>query len=214
MSKRLILAFDVGTRNLGVCLLNDYAVKYKVNIPLPPPTLVIWKTFDLYDGEVKSKKQQSAEPAHKLAQRLYAFLDNLDARCAPFVPSLWSELKMIGIESQAVSTMVMKRLESYLLSYFLLRCPHLTSGKVKVISATAKLRIKGMQHTKADVATYDERKRMAISYMQAFVQMYTDVDDDTPLLKRSDADRCDASLLALSLTQFSFWLESTIGGQA
>lgn len=206
MTNRLILAFDVGTRNLGVCLLNDYFVKYDAQHRLPPPSIVLWRTFDLYEGERKTKKQQSAEPAHGLAQRLFSFLDRLDLLFAPFVPSLWKKIKLVGIESQAVSTMIMKRLESYLLSYFLLRCPTLSTGKIKVISASAKLRVKGMMHTKAEVANYDDRKRMAITYMQQFFRLYEDEEDvkDVYILKRSDADRCDASLLALSLTKFSF----------
>ena len=194
---RLVLAFDVGTRNLGVCLLNDYVGKG--SHVKEPPTMVIWKTFDLYEEEARSK----AEAAHRLALRLHAFLDSLDSMCRPFIPSLWSKLKLVGIESQAVSTAVMKRLECYLLSYFLLRCPHLSSGKVKVISASAKLKINGMDHEKA--RTYADRKQMAIDYMQQFMSLQMDADDDPPIkLARSDADRCDAALLALSMTRFSF----------
>ena len=199
---RLVLAFDVGTRNLGVCLLNDYVgdvVKKKAAAVKEPPTMVVWKTFDLYEVEAKSK----GETAHRLALRLHAFLDALDTMCTPFVSSIWSRLKLVGIESQAVSTAVMKRLESYLLSYFLLRCPHLQSGKVKVISASAKLKINGMRHQK--LKTYADRKVMAISYMQQYMSLQNDADDDEPAkLARSDADRCDAALLALSMTKFSF----------
>lgn len=200
MADRLVLAFDVGTRNLGVCLLNDYiGRKSKTSVVKEPPTFVIWRTFDLYEEEARSK----AEAAHRLASRLHAFLDNLDGLCKPFIPSLWSKLKLVGIESQAVSTAVMKRLECYLLSYFLLRCPHLASGKVKVISASAKLKINGMDHEK--IRAYSDRKLMAIKYMQLYMSLQMDVDDASPgKLARSDADRCDAALLALSLTRFSF----------
>jgi len=198
ISDRLVLAFDVGTRNLGVCLLNDYVGK-KASSVKEPPTLVVWKTFDLYEIEAKSK----AEAAHRLALRLHAFLDTLDRLCSPFIPSLWNRLKLVGIESQAVSTAIMKRLECYLLSYFLLRCPHLSSGKVKVISASAKLKISGMKHEK--IRSYNDRKQMAIKYMQHYMSLQMDVDDDPPKkLTRSDADRCDAALLALSMTKFSF----------
>ena len=202
ISDRLVLAFDVGTRNLGVCLLNDYigtVIKRKPPHIKFPPTMIIWKTFDLYEKEAKSQK----ECAHRLALRLHQFLDLLDQSYSPYIPSLWKKLKLVGIESQAVSTAVMKRLECYLLSYFLLRCPHLPSGKIKVISASAKLRLHGMDHEK--IRNYNDRKEMAITYMQRYISLRLDADDVTlEKLARLDADRCDAALLALSMTKFSF----------
>lgn len=149
-----VAGIDIGLKNFSICILRQ-------NMTPEPPTIVQWQNKNLYADRVGGKiiKYKAAD---KLLHRLSTFLDEMGR-----ATNEWKDVNEVAVESQAASTKAIQRVEAFVFAYFYHKHPHI---KAKTISASRKLALPGMNHSKEATSSYKGRKNLAIQYVRQFLK--------------------------------------------
>lgn len=153
-----VCGIDVGLKNMAVCVLEQAGDVATGEIRRPK--IRVWQNKNLYDDR-EGGKIIKYEAADKLIVRIRDYFDEVGQSL-----NNWKDVTQVDIESQAASTSAIKRAEAFLFCYFVYCHPHIT---VKTVSASYKLKLEGMAHSKEDIATYAQRKKMSIKYGRDFM---------------------------------------------
>ncbi len=149
-----VAGIDIGLKNFSICIIQQNEMPQL-------PTIVEWDNKNLYSDCVGGKIIKY-EAADKLLHRLTLYLDQVG-----LVTKGWTDVSEVAIESQAVSTKAIQRVEAFVFAYFYHKHPHI---KAKTLSASRKLALPGMNHTKMATNTYKARKSLAIQYARQFLR--------------------------------------------
>lgn len=153
-----VCGIDVGLKNMALCVLEqagDVATG-----ELTRPKIRAWQNKNLYDDR-EGGKIIKYEASDRLIIRIRNYFDDVGQSL-----NNWKDVTEVGIESQAASTSAIKRAEAYIFCYFVYKHPHIT---VKTISASYKLKLDGMAHSKEEASTYAQRKKMSIKYGREYM---------------------------------------------
>ena len=198
-----VCAIDVGLKNLAICILQQQGNTETGE--LVRPKIREWRNTNLYEDR-QDGKIIKFEAADKLIVRIRDHLDDVGRSLND-----WRDVSEVGIESQAASTNAIRRAESFIFAYFVYKHPHI---QVKTVSASYKLKLKGMTHTKDETASYAQRKKMSIKYGREFMRRappdcpYKHFADPPTRKKKGESrdasvskkdDVMDASLMALHM---------------
>lgn len=153
-----VCAIDVGLKNLAICILQQQGDTETGE--LVRPKIRKWRNTNLYEDR-QDGKIIKFEAADKLIVRIRDHLDDVGRSLSD-----WRDVSEVGIESQAASTNAIRRAESFIFAYFVYKHPHI---QVKTVSASYKLKLKDMTHTKDETASYAQRKKMSIKYGREFM---------------------------------------------
>lgn len=155
-----VAGIDIGLKNFSICIMKQGKVDELTEVP-QRPTILDWRNSNLYSDRVGGKIIKH-EAADRLLQRLEDHLDQVGRKIGS-----WQCVAQVHIESQAASTSAIRRVESMVFAYFHFKYPDV---KVKTISASRKLMVKGMnQHSKEDNLTYKDRKNLAVHYARLYM---------------------------------------------
>jgi len=193
----LVMAFDVGFRNLAFCCA-------EVRADDPAVAKVIgWGTIDL--GADWRKMLYMAQFT-RLADALDVLLDDLDPDGDGGVSSEWHAVRpgrdtRVYVEQQPSRNPTMKNIEAMLKCYFSMRA-HYRAERVRVVSVSARAKLR---HVAAGDAkkTYAARKRTAIEEVRAMIAAGGDaaapLAEEFAAHKKRD-DLADAALYVCSAT--------------
>ena len=154
----IVCGIDVGLKNLAICVLEQAGDV--TTGELTRPKIRAWQNKNLYDDR-EGGKIIKYEASDRLIIRIRKFFEDVGQSL-----NNWKDVTEVGIESQAASTSAIKRAEAYIFCYFVYCHPHIT---VKTVSASYKLKLDGMTHSKKDTSTYAQRKKMSIKYGREFM---------------------------------------------
>lgn len=155
-----VCGIDIGLKNFSLCIMRQAEIDPDTQSPNRPKILE-WRNTNLYSDRTGGKILKH-EAADKLIHRLESHLDEV-GKCA----NDWKDVNEVNIESQAASTNSIRRVEAMVFAYFYFKHPHL---QVKTISASRKLTLAGMNHSKEDCVTYKARKDLAVYYARRFME--------------------------------------------
>ena len=153
-----VCAIDVGLKNLALCVLEQRGDT--TTGVMTRPKIRAWQNKNLYDDR-EGGKIIKYEASDRLILRIRDYFDEVGRSLHD-----WKDVTEVGIESQAASTNAIKRAEAYIFCYFVYKHPHIT---VKTISASYKLKLAGMTHSKDETSTYAQRKQMSIKYGREYM---------------------------------------------
>ena len=198
-----VAGLDIGLKNFAICVLEQREAE---DGSLVRPVIREWRNTNLYQDRVGGKIIKY-EAADKLIVRIRDHLDEVGRALND-----WKDVTEVGIESQAASTNAIKRAEAFVFCYFVYRHPHI---QVRSMSASFKLKLQGMTHSKDDIDSYAKRKKMSIKYGREYMLRapddcpYKRFLDPPPRKKRGEAhseqyllkqdDSCDGLLMALHM---------------
>lgn len=153
-----VAGIDIGLKNFAICLMQQ---NKDTEGNVHRPAILEWRNTNLYQDRVNGKIIRY-EAADKLLERITKHLDDVGRSTRD-----WKGVDEVAIESQAASTNAIRRVETMVFSYYYYKHPHI---KVKTISASRKLTLPGMNHSKEESSTYKGRKNLAIQYARQFMK--------------------------------------------
>lgn len=153
-----VFTCDVGLKNLAICVMEQQG--NPETGALTRPKIREWRNTNLY-AEREGGKIIKYEAADKLILRIRDHFDDVGKSLND-----WKDVSQVGIESQAASTNAIRRAEAFIFAYFVYKHPHI---QVKSISASYKLKLAGMTHSKNESQTYIQRKNLAIKYGREYM---------------------------------------------
>ena len=153
-----VCAIDVGLKNMALCVLEQCG--NETTGEMTRPKIREWRNKNLYDDR-EGGKIIKYEASDRLILRIRNYFDDVGQSLND-----WKDVTEVGIESQAASTSAIKRAEAYIFCYFVYKHPHIT---VKTISASYKLKLDGMTHSKDETDTYAKRKKLSIEYGREYM---------------------------------------------
>lgn len=154
----IVCGIDVGLKNLAICVLEQAGDVTTGEVTRPK--IRAWQNKNLYDDR-EGGKIIKYEASDRLIIRIRDYFDEVGRSLND-----WKDVSQVGIESQAASTSAIKRAEAYIFCYFVYKHPHIT---VKTISASYKLKLDGMTHTKDETSSYAQRKKISIKYGREYM---------------------------------------------
>lgn len=175
MSKKtmLVLSFDIGVRNLGVCLMHLLDGEASAE-----PTFRIrhWEVIDTLGPDLQTKPIKKI-PLQSLITCVLKALDGLILK----VPELITEVDVILIENQPKFNVKMKSLSLCLYSYFVLRgVVDAKRENLKIEYVHARHKLDSLRHPEASLpecrlkSAYARRKHDAIHLTRFYLQQCAD----------------------------------------
>lgn len=155
-----VCGIDIGLKNFSSAILRQSTVDHVTQLPTRPQILD-WRNKNLYEDRVGGKIIKY-EAADGLIHRVENHLDTVGQA----FEGGWIVVNEVYVESQSASTNAIKRVETIVFAYFVFKHPHI---KVQTISASRKLSLAGMTHSKEETSSYKGRKNLAITYARRFM---------------------------------------------